>query len=74
MTKQPNNSYLSPAIPCRLEGYTYGRLNAWAYPGDCFTDNWTIESVCETASIQVRAGLARDRVEGTDGLPVFYYD
>lgn len=74
MKQHPNNSYLSPAIPCRLEGYTYGHLNAWAYPGDCSTDNWVIKSVCETVSIQVRAGLASSRVEDTEGLPVFYYD
>jgi len=70
---QPNNSYLSKAIPCRLEGYAHGHLNAWAYPGDCSTDNWIIKSTCESVSIQVASRVAAMRTD-CDGLPVFYYD
>lgn len=67
------NAYKDP-IPCRLEGFTYGHLNAWAIPGACSTDVWHIKSVCGTVSIRVAAGQATSRVDGTDGLPVFYYD
>ena len=70
---QPNNSYLSKAIPCRLNGYTHGTLNAWAYPGKYSTQNWIVESTCGKVSIQVGAGLAESRVDCL-GLPDFYYE
>ena len=60
-------------IPCRLEGWTHGHLNAYAYPGACSTDTWQVTSTCETVSIRVAASLAKSRVD-CDGLPVFYYD
>lgn len=66
--------YNCPPIPCRLEGYTYGHLNAWAYPGECVTDTWLIKSTCETISIRVNASTGNHKVNDTDGLPVFYYD
>ena len=69
-----HNHYNCPAIPCRLEGWAYGHLNAWATPGDCSTDTWVIESTCKQVSIRVAAGVANSRVNGTDTLPVFYYD
>jgi len=68
-----NNHYNCPPIPCRLDGWTYGHLNAWATPGDCSTDTWVVESTCKQVSIRVAAGVANSRVD-TDGLPVFYYD
>jgi len=68
-----NNHYNCPPIPCRLEGWTYGHLNAWATPGACSTDTWVVESTCKQVSIRVAAGVANSRVE-VDGLPVFYYD
>jgi hypothetical protein len=61
-------------IPCRLEGWTYGPLNAYAYPGDCSTDTWRIESTCGQVLIRVLASVAGSRVDQSDGLPVFYYD
>lgn len=60
-------------IPCRLEGWTYGTLPAWANPGACSTDVWVIESACKQVSIRVLASVASNRVQ-QDGLPVFYYD
>lgn len=60
-------------IPCRLEGWTYGTLTAWAYPGACSTDVWTIKSTCGQVSIRVLASVAGSRVQDY-GLPVFYYD
>jgi len=60
-------------IPCRLLGWTYGNLNAWATPGKCSTDVWTVTSTCKTVSIQVAASVARSKCD-CDGLPEFYYD
>ena len=67
------NVYKEP-IPCRLEGWAYGYLNGWAMPGVCSTDVWLIKSICGQVSIRVAARVATSRVDGTDSLPVFYYD
>ena len=72
-----NTYYNCDPIPCRLEGWTYGPLNAWATSGACSTDTWAIESTCGQVSIQVNAGTANSRINDSyeEGcLPVFYYD
>ena len=69
----PERHYNCHAIPCRLDGWTYGHLNAWATPGASASDTWVIESTCKQVSIRVAAGVANSRVE-VDSLPVFYYD
>jgi hypothetical protein len=73
MTTNAQFGIFGEPIPCQLEGWTYGTLNAWAYPGKCSTDVWTIESVCKQVSIRVLASVASSRVQ-CEGLPVFYYD
>jgi hypothetical protein len=66
--------YNCQPIPCRLDGYTYGPLNAWAQPGACVTDTWLIKSTCGTVSIRVNASTGNMKVNGTDSLATFYYD
>ena len=73
MTTNAQFGIFDGPIPCRLEGWTHGHLNAYAYPGACSTDTWQITSTCETVSIRVAASLAKSRVD-CGGLPVFYYD
>ena len=73
MTSNEQFGIYADKYPCRLNGYTHGTLNAWAYPGKYSTQNWIVESTCGKVSIQVRAGLAESRVDCL-GLPDFYYE
>jgi hypothetical protein len=73
MTTNTEFGIFDGPIPCQLRGWTYGALNAWAYPGKCSTDAWIVESVCKQVSIRVFAGYACSKVQ-CEGLPVFYYD
>ena len=58
------------AIRCKLEGWTYGHLQGYAYAG---FDTWRIVSDCGLVSINVLSHLAEQRV-GNGGLPTFYYE
>jgi hypothetical protein len=65
---------LSVAIPCRLEGFTYGDFEGKAYPGESSEDNWKVKSNCGKVQIQVPAWKARQRLVEGNGIPTFLYD
>lgn len=61
-------------IRVKLEGYTYGTLYGDMDTSKGIWDDWPIVSECGRVSIRVNPFIARDRIETTDGMPVFYYD
>jgi hypothetical protein len=73
MTTNEQFGIYADRYPCRLEGWTHGHLNAYAYPGPCSTDTWQVTSLCGSVSIRVAASVAGSRVQ-CDGLPAFYYE
>ena len=58
-------------IACKLLGFTFGKLDAHAFPLD--SGNWSIRSDCGVVSITCNARLVNSRIAESD-VASFYYD